>query len=87
MEPMEIAPVGVVHVVAAGSDADEVDVEVKSTTIGSQSSSSGHGDWSLGGKELPGIAPCGYIVTVQVFGTCSAQSGGGMGFARPSRRL
>lgn len=50
---------GVVHVVAAGSDADEVDVEVESTTIGPQSSSSGHGDGSLGGTELPGIAPCG----------------------------
>ena len=73
-----------VHVVAAGSDADEVDVEVESTTIGPQSSSSGHGDGSLGGRELPGIAPCGYMFTVQVLG---AQSGGGMGFARPSRRL
>lgn len=75
------------HVVADGSDADEVEVVVGSTTIGPQSPPSGHGDASLGGRGSPGIAPCGVISTVQGFGVSRAQMGGGMGVVRTPGRL
>lgn len=75
------------HVVADGSDAEEVEVGVGSTTIGPQSSPRGHGDASLGGREPSGIAPCGIELTVHGFGVSKAQSGGAMGVVRASERL
>lgn len=59
-EPMGIMPWWIVHVVADGSDADDVEVAVRvigSTVSGPQSPSSGHGSASLGGRGLPGIPP------------------------------